>query len=218
MDKLGDHEETSGPGVEDRAWQLPELEPLYAVNARCIEMLVQAARADRPSTLPLVQAIREELMALTSEARSRAARCPILLVDMQFADFGGWRFANQRPTPPGRVAAWRGAFPRVAGAHLARITLMLAWHLIRLDQQMACLFLGMTPPVAGVLAGLSVTEVLQVAEVRFRHARPRWEDRPWVWRRLILAAESGDMRKVRDFDVYSVQLITGERLSPTARI
>lgn len=204
--------------MEDRAWQLPELEPLYAVNARCIEMLVQAARGDRPSTLPLVQAIRDELRAMTPEARSRAAKCPVLLVDMQFANFDGWRFNKERSPRPGRVPAWRGTFPRAAGAHLARVTLMLAWHLVRLDQQMACLFLGMTPAVAGVLAALSVTEVLQVAEVRFRHARPRWEDRPGVWRRLILAAESGDMRKVRDFDVYSVQLITGELLSTTVRI
>jgi hypothetical protein len=70
----------------------------------------------------------------------------------------------------------------------------------------------MTPPVADVIASLSVTEIERVVEARFRHARPRWEDRPAVWERLFLSAEVEDYRRARDFNVYSFQLLMGELL------
>jgi hypothetical protein len=77
--------------------------------------------------------------------------------------------------------------------------------------------LGMSPEVASIIANLPVTEIFPVAEMRARYVRPRWEDRPGVWRRLIEAAQSGEMRKIRAFALYSLQLMTGELLSPTLR-
>jgi hypothetical protein len=62
------------------------LQPLQHANERCIDMLVQAARADDQGTFPLVTQLRELLTRLTPEIRARAARKPFLLVDFQFGN------------------------------------------------------------------------------------------------------------------------------------
>jgi hypothetical protein len=93
---------------------------------------------------------------------------------------------------------------------------MLAWHTLRARPEDAA-FLGVAPGVAQVIAGLSLSEIDRIIERNFRHLRPRWEDRPGVWRALLLAAESEDFRRTRDFDLYSLQLITGDLWTAGAR-
>jgi hypothetical protein len=71
--------------------------------------------------------------------------------------------------------------------------------------------------VSQVIAGLSLSEIDRIVERNFQHLRPRWEDRPGVWRALLLAAEGEDFRKTRDFDLYSLQLITGDLWTTRSR-
>jgi hypothetical protein len=196
--------------------QLPSLSPLHDVNRRCIEMLVQAARSDRPGALPLAQILRDELCATTPDIRAHAAQHAPLLVDMQFANADWWRTAKDYPTRPAPFPGWRGAFPRAANIELARATLALAWHIVRLEPLTAFL-LGITPAVAEIIVSLSVVDIGQVVERRFRHARPRWEDRPAVWRRLLLTAQTTDARRIREFKTYSLKLMTGDLNSPLAK-
>jgi hypothetical protein len=193
--------------------RLPTLAPLQDVNARCIEMLVNAARAARPDMPTLVSHLQGLLRRTTPDMRARAARGAVLMVDMQFANLQWWQMLKDHPNRLAPVPAWRGAFPRQASVQLARSALTLAWHSVRSDRHAACL-LGITPPVAELIASLSVTEIDQVVERRFRHVRPRWEDRPTVWRRLLLSAEVEDLRRARDFNVYSLQLLTADLLTP----
>jgi hypothetical protein len=191
--------------------RLPTLHPLYEVNERCIELLVQDARKDSPGTLALVRHLHEPLRAMTPASRARAAQRPLLLVDMQFANLEWWRTVKDHPTRAAPLPAWRGAFARPQGVQLARATLMLAWHSVRSDRYGACL-LGITPAVSDIIASLSITEIDRLVERRFRHLRPRWEDRPAVWRGLLLLAQNEDFRRTRDFNLYSLQLLTGDLL------
>jgi hypothetical protein len=62
-----------------------------------------------------------------------------------------------------------------------------------------------------------LSDLDRIVERNFHHLRPRWEDRPGVWRALLLAAESEDFRRMRDFDLYSLQLITGDLWTAGAR-
>ena len=86
---------------------------------------------------------------------------------------------------------------------------MLAWHTLRARPQDASL-LGVSAPVAEVIASLSWSQIDRIVERQYQYLRPRWEDRPAVWRNLLLAAESDDFRKMLDFDLYTLQLTTGE--------
>jgi hypothetical protein len=191
----------------------PTFEALHAVNERCIELLVQAARTERRSPVALVVPLRDVLRAMTPEMRTRAASRSLLLVDMEFAHPEWWRLARDYPIRAAPLPSWRGAFPRPSALQLARLTLMLAWHAVRSDRTATCL-LGMAPEVADVIAALSLTEVDRLVERRFRHARPRWEDRPAVWRGLLLAAQRDDLRRARDFNLYALQLLTAEIVMP----
>jgi hypothetical protein len=89
---------------------------------------------------------------------------------------------------------------------------MLAWHSVRADVNASCL-LGISSAVAATLASFSLTELDRIAARRFRHVRPRWEDRPIVWRQLLLSASTGDARQTRDAHLRALQLLTGELLS-----
>jgi hypothetical protein len=64
--------------------------------------------------------------------------------------------------------------------------------------------------VAEVIATLSWKQIDRIVERQSYYLRARWEDRPGVWRTLLLAAESDDFRKTLDFDLYTVQLTSGE--------
>jgi hypothetical protein len=185
------------------------LEPLYDVNERCIEMLAQMARKDRPGSVALVLDLRDLLTRLKPETRASAARRAVLLCDLRFANLNWWRAARDHPRRPAPLPEWRGSFPKPAALQLARSALLLAWHSLRSSAQSAVL-LGVQPSVADIIVGLSLSDIELLVERRFRHVRPRWEDRPAVWRALLLAAESEDFRKMRDFDLYSLQLLTGD--------
>jgi hypothetical protein len=77
--------------------------------------------------------------------------------------------------------------------------------------------LGITTDVADAIVQLSITEIAPVAERCFRYVRPQWEDRPAVWRRLLLSAQSEDIRRARDVSLHGIQLLTAELMSPVAR-
>jgi hypothetical protein len=89
---------------------------------------------------------------------------------------------------------------------------MLAWHSVRSDP-VGSLLLGVSPDVARIIASFSLTELDRVVERRFRYVRPRWEDRPAVWRALLLSAQSHDGRCTREVTLRAIQLMTGDLLA-----
>ena len=188
------------------------LAPLYEVNERCLMLLAEAARSDRHSASPLVIALRRPLLAMTPDARTRAARRPILLVNMAFRESLWWLDAKSHPRRATRSTADHEAFPAQSAKQLARATLVLAWHSVRADRIASGVILGISRPVADILAGLTLSDLDSIAERRFRSLRPRWEDRPALWRRLIHSGDSGDFRRGKEFILRSLQLLSSELL------
>lgn len=182
---------------------------LHDVNAQCISMLVRTAREARPGGVPLNSHLAALLLGLTPEARARAAKRAFLLTDVQFANLSWWRELRDHPLRPAPLPSWRGSFPKEAAMRLMRSTLVLTWSSLRAHPRQAPL-LGVRRQVAELIAELSPTDIESIVQQRFRHIRPRWEDRPAVWQMLLRAAESEDFRRMRDFDLYGVQLLTGE--------
>jgi hypothetical protein len=184
----------------------------HEVNERCIEMLVNAARREQSRPFPLVSELSELLKRADPSTRQRAARRTFLLVDMEFANPDWWHTACNHPSQQMRTPLCRGCFPRGSAIPLAHATLMLAWNSLRADPAAARILLGMVQPVADLIAGLRFDEIDRVAQKRFRHVRPRWDDRPAVWRRLLLAAQSDDEKLMGAFDLHGLQLLAGELL------
>lgn len=196
----------------------PLLGGAFGVNERCLELLVHAARQEPGGSFRLVRELHELLKTLDPAARRRAACRSFLLVDMEFGNADWWRGAGSHLAELARLPYWRRSFPRVSGTQLARATLLLAWTNLRSGRDPATtrLLLGMTPEVGELIAGLRFEQIDRIAQKRFRFVRPRWNDRPAVWRRLLLAARGDDSRLMGEFTLHGLQLLAGELMSPTA--
>jgi hypothetical protein len=199
-----------GPPLQEAA-RYAALEPLSEVNECCLELLVQDARSARPGAFPLTVHLRELLSGLSPEIRTRAGRRSLLLVDLELSNVTWWQRLIEHPTRPPPVPPWRGGFPKARGVLLTRATLVVAWHSLRSDPSAGCP-MGMAPAVAPLIAGLTLSEIEQIAERRCRWLRPRWEDQPAVWRQLLRSAQSADTRSARDFNLRGLQLLTGDLL------
>ena len=186
------------------------LAPVYEINERCIDLLVEAARDDKHPAPGLVVALRTPLLQLTPEMRMRVARRALLLVDLGFRDIAWWKDAQRDPQRSTRTPVTLDTFPARAAMTLARSTLILAWHSIRADRTAAGLMLGISRPVADVILSLPLTDLDRIAEKRFRRLRPRWEDCPALWRQLLLSVEATDFRKEREFNLRALQLVAGQ--------
>ena len=197
---------------------LPSVSPMEAVqevNLRCVELLMHAARQDTPEALALAMELRDLLRQLTPEMRARAARRAFLLVDMRFSNPDWWRRVKAYPA---RVepAEGRGSFPRPAAIQLARSVLTLAWHCVRADRQAANVLLGMHFAVSELIAKMAINDIDRIVERHFRHARPRWETRPDIWRKLLLASKTPNIRRAREINVRGLQWIAGALIAPRA--
>jgi hypothetical protein len=205
--------ETSRPteGEEDRL-----LSGVFEVNERCLEMLVNAARQETKGSFALVRELREVLKSTDPATRRRAACRSFLLVDLEFGSADWWRGAGSHLSDQARVPSWRGSFPRATATSLARATLLLAWNSLRAarDPATARVLLGMTPEVGDLVAALRFDQIDRIAQKRFRFVRPRWDDRPAVWRRLLLAAQSDDSGPMGRFNLHALQLLSGELMRP----
>ena len=188
------------------------LQPMQEINERCLELLAQAARGGRTGAFALVIPLRDLLVQMTPQARKRAAGNGFLLVDLEFANALWWLSVTNRPGRAAPAPRGRGGFHRAAAVQLARATLMLAWHNLRADPGSACM-LGISFEVGEIIAACSLTEVDRIAGRGFRYVRPRWEDRPGVWRQLLLSAQQPDLRRLRETNVRALQLITGELIA-----
>lgn len=198
--------------LEASAARTQLLQSVRDANASCIDMLVHAARIEPRDRFPLVNHLRSLLPQLTPDVRGRAADTPLLLVDMQLRDAEWWTHLQEYPNRPPPVPPGRGNFSRAGAVPLGRATLMLAWHGVRSDP-VGCCLLGIAPEVARIIASFSLTELDRAVERRFRYVRPRWEDRPAVWRALLVAAQTDDARRIREVNLRAIQLMTGDLLA-----
>lgn len=201
------------PDVRATAYPLPQV---HEVNARCLEIMIQVARTDPPGAVPLIDDLSALLREMTPEMRARAARCTFLLVDLEFRNGKFWARVQRNPHRSVPIADSRGVLPRAQGLQLARTTLILAWECLRADPYMSSLVLGMSATVAEIIAGFSLPEMLLIVDRQFRHARPRWEDRPQIWRELLRASRTSDIRRARDVTVWGLQLNAGAHRSSSS--
>lgn len=180
------------------------------VNEQCLELLVHQARTAPIPPFQLVMDLRDSLRQMTPERRKRAAARPFLLLDLEFQNPEWWDAVRRYPDKKFRTSSWRGSLPRRSGLPLARATLLLAWQGCRAHLETACILFGMSRAAAEVIIELQLTEIDRIADRRFRHLHPRWQDRPDVWRLLLAAAESPSAASLRRTDIHALALVAAE--------
>jgi hypothetical protein len=193
-------------------------DPLFEVNERCVELLVEMGNNGAEETpFVLVKPLREVLCAMDVPSKRRAGRCPFLLVDIGFRDAAWWKELNGDFGRVSRQSNRVGSFPRRQAIQLARSTLTLAWHVAQSGEVDGALMLGMSVGCRDVIRSLGFAELEQAAEKLWRHVRPRWEDRPAVWRQLLTAAMKGNEQESGEVALRGLQLLIGEMLQGQAK-
>jgi hypothetical protein len=181
--------------------------PIHELNHQCVELLVRVAWSDTPD-LPLARQFQTSLRNLNPESRLRAAHRAFLLVDIEFTNRDWWSEARRSGSKT--VGAGRqGHFPKAAAVQLGRASISLLRHSIHTLGAEAAL-LGARPEVLEIIASLSLSEIDRLAERRFRDVRPRWEDQPALWQKLIQSSASPDIRLKRELDLTGLQLLVSD--------
>lgn len=168
------------------------LGPVCEINEQCLQLLVEAARSSNVPRNGFVGELIATLSGLDAPTQVCASRFPFLLVDIRFRDCTWWREVATHPTRIWSDPTWLARFPRSSAVKLARATLVLVWHTVRMDLEAAFVLLGLAPSVAEVIVELRLRDIDRIAERQFRHVRPRWEDRPAVWHQLLACARTGN--------------------------
>jgi len=140
------------------------LAPLFEVNQRLVELIWNGVTSP-----PLCLA--------DMAVRKRLARCPFLLVDAGLSDPKEWPDIDPKS---------EGFFRRDEAVALARMTFVFAWSMARTHREASCIVLGISPVSAAFIAGLGLASLQALAEDRWWSIKPRWVDRPEVWRRLAV--------------------------------
>ena len=187
------------------------LDTVRRLNEHCFALLAQSARAERPPLECKAVYQHSGLWAKAdSRASIRAARCPALLVDLNFQRADWWRriSGDSHGSPP---AAERCVFSSAAQtASLVREVLTEAWGAARWMPSATTLLFGMVPPVTAVIARLPASGIDRIVAEHFASIRPRWEHRGEFWRHLLQAAVGTDERELDSVHIYCLQLLGTE--------
>jgi hypothetical protein len=188
------------------------LAPICDINEQCLKMLVEAAHVPSSGNEPFIQQLLALIATLDPAALSTAARFPFLLVDFGFRDPEWWSEITEGSEQTAGQAALPSPFPHAATVALSRSTLMLAWHTVRTDTEASVVLLGITPTVSRILRSQRLQDIDRIAEQYPWRIRPRWEDRPGVWRQLMFCAKSTEVDSAHDFVLHALQLTASAAL------
>lgn len=181
------------------------------LNDQLLESVAEWTRINRESAGLVLGGHGSVLAGMDPAARRRAASVPILLLDLRFADVGWWTsaaragdhsFGSTRCEPP--AYPWQ--------APLTREVLMVVWSALREDLSSAALLFGVSAPVATLIESFPPRQIDIVGATYCAELKPRFNDNPSFWRRLLVSATARDESALSAMHVYALQLVAGEIL------
>jgi hypothetical protein len=177
-----------------RGWSgLRAIATLRGLNARCFAMLAEVAHADAtPIERSTIYREWELWNRVDQQACDLAARCPVLLLNLNFERLSWW----SRVCDAGKTAPPPSTEPvlieEAKSKPLLREILTEIWRLGHSLPGATTLLFGLAPGVCAEISGLSPADVDRIAISYAGELRPRWEDSCVFWRRLLEAATSAD--------------------------
>jgi hypothetical protein len=212
------------PGSEDsrsrsahvmapHTWQSARiLESVCQVNEHLVSALIEMAKHRNASTV-LVRQNVDALRRMDLVACTRAARIPVILLDLHFQREDWWRNAG-RPNGEYRATApVASSLPADYAAELTREALMVAWLAVQRTRRSANLLFGMSDAVANCLGELTPQQLNRIAERSSHELRIRWQSKPEFWRKLLVASQSGSANDLCEVHLFGFQLLGGDLMS-----
>jgi hypothetical protein len=202
------------------AWKWTGAETLdfvHALNERCLQVLGHRVNTEgralfQCEAFEIVRACQELWLQLDEAAVRRAAKSPVLLLDVRFDSLAWWRESHSEGTNGQKDVNPSGSFPADVARELTAETLTLAWHATRSDAHVASIALGLSPGIAGIIAGLTPREVQRIAVRQAHQLRPRWESNLEFWEQLLRTAIEGRLEYLSEFHLQSLELLGNDLL------
>ena len=191
------------------------LEPVFDLNARVLQRLVDEARcSDEETRIGIVVPLRRSLLELSDVGLDRLARCPICLLDAGFGEKARWLARLGEPCLAfgPKIAAFE--FPRLEALRLSQTLFMMVWAAANAQPVCAKIIFGMSEECLRVMRAL--TSVQDLIEECSHWVRPRWPDRPQVWQRLIGTAQQSPAARIPDVGVRALLQMLAD-LEPATR-
>jgi hypothetical protein len=184
------------------------LQTAHRLNERCFSLLSDAVRTgDASIELHAMFSLRELWGRADARVCERAARCPVLLLDLNFQRADWWGRVSRDDGRASSTSGPSAPFIVERVAPLLREILMEAWSISRSLPHAASLIFGMEPRVSAAIADLSVPVLDQVAAAYARSLRPRWEESHAFWQRLLMAAIGADDEALAYAHLHCLQLL-----------
>jgi hypothetical protein len=184
------------------------------LNERGLALLTKAAQAldaAKPQT-PCKEIL--PLWARASESTlSRAACCPMVLLDFNFQRLAWWTRVINAEAPGESRQLRLSTFHTDEAIFLARDLLLEAWSAARTLSPVSSLVFGMAPEVATLIARLSPRDMDRLVTQEIQELRPRWENQPMFWKELFHAATQMDDESLANVHLHCLQLLGGELAS-----
>jgi hypothetical protein len=207
-------------GAAPRAAVIPQWEPQSWLGAATLEsvlevneevlVLLRSQCRQGAGQGPLLRDVSDLLLNLDAASLRRVAGSAVLLVDAGFGNSGLW---SQAIVGAVNDRDWQAPAPffTVDGTvALMRLVMTQTWHLARSQPAAARLLLGLSPTNLTVIGACPLNLLLQLAQGRSQWLRPRWENRPRVWRDLLRMAAAGDTGSLERMRVRSLQLLAAD--------
>jgi len=186
------------------------LQIAHRLNEQCIAALAEAAASQTAAmdSNPLA-GLSSILAQLEIQARRRAARCPVLLVDLNFGRADWWARVAQGEPSSGTSLLPGGVLPVEVARELLRDVLIEAWSAARSLPLAVSLVFGMAPAVCARIAALNISAIDRIVLAHASELRPRWFDNLNFWQTLLEASIAADEERLADLHLYSLQLLAG---------
>jgi hypothetical protein len=188
------------------------LDAVCQINQHLVSVLIELSRHGDVSTAVVAQNV-DTLRCLEVSACMRAARIPVLLLDLHFQDEEWWRNAARPSGEYRATTAGAAGLPTKFAAELTRESLIVAWLAVHQARRSASLLFGMSDSVASLLGELTPPALIQIAERSSHELRIRWHTKPDFWRRLLAAGQSGEAVELSEIHLLGLQLLGGELMS-----
>lgn len=186
------------------------LEALFEINARCLGLMIEAAKAPSDGAHPILSRLHNLLLEMTPAALDRIAQSRILLVDLRFTDVRFWSTLASPAQRLGRRMQVHPVFPQRGAAILARSTLTFSWHALLASPEIGAVTLGAHREVAQIIAAMRIADLERAGRQHSQDLMPRWAGLSAVWMELIDAAQRNDMNALKISALHGLQLSTTE--------
>ena len=160
--------------------------------------------------VPADDALAPLWQQMDARALKRAARCPVLLVDLHFQRLDRWLHMTQRLEGPVLSAASMAAAERESS--LLKEIMLEAWTLGRTMPRALSLLFGMASEVTGTILKLGASDIDRIALEEARHLKARWPESRTFWKGLLEAAIGTDDRALSYVHLHCLQLLGSEAL------